>query len=35
MKEYLGYDGKTGNAALIYDSDNYLKGKEIKLLYIP
>ena len=35
MKEYLGYDGKTGNVALIYDSGNYLKGKEIKLLYIP
>lgn len=25
----------TGNAALIYDSGHYLKGKEIKLLYIP
>ena len=35
MKEDFGYDGKTGNAALIYDSGHYLKGKEIKLLYIP
>ena len=35
IKEDFGYDGKTGNAALIYDSGNYLKGKEIKLLYIP
>jgi len=35
MKEYLSYDGKTGNAALIYDSGYYLRGKEIKLLYIP
>ena len=35
MKEDFGYDGETGNAALILDPGKYLNGKEIKLIYIP
>ncbi len=30
-----GYDGRSGLAALIYDSDGDLLGYELKILYIP